>query len=226
MPLDAERVETVTVDSYGTLVDPSAAADAVARHVDDPEPVLAQWRAKYLSYVMIANDVDDYRPFDELIAAGLDYVLDAHGVDVTGEERADILATYDSLDPFEDVRPALERLAASYDVYVLSMGTPSMLESMLASADIGAFVEDAISVDEIKTFKPEPAVYRHGAVRTGTPIERIAHVTGPTFDVRGAMHAGMQGVWVNRTGEPWDGWYPDPDLAADTLHDVADALGA
>ena len=122
------------------------------------------------------------------------------------------------------MRGGLARLSADLDVYVLSMGTPEMLEKMLDGCGIEKYVEDAISVDEIRTFKPEPAVYEHGAQRTDTPIENVAHVAGPSFDVRGAMHSGMQGVWVDRTGEPWDPWFPRPDLAVASLHDLADAL--
>ncbi|MFC6989876.1 haloacid dehalogenase type II [Haloplanus sp. GCM10025708] len=226
MPFHPGRVETITVDSYGTLVDPSASEDAVAEHTDDPAAVLAAWRSNYLSYVMIANDVDDYRPFDELIEAGLEQALEAHGVTTTRAERAEILATFDELDPFDDVADGLARLADAYDVYVLSMGTPEMLDTLLAHADLDGVVEDAISVHEIRTFKPEAAVYRHGAARTGTPIENVAHVAGPAFDVRGAMHAGMQGVWIDRTGDPWEPWFPDPDYAISTFHELADALDA
>ncbi len=224
MSFEPAQVETVTVDSYGTLVDPGAAERAVAAYTDDPDPLLAHWRAKYLSYVMIANDVDDYRPFDELIGAALEQALGAFDIETTAAEREEILAAYDDLDPFDDVRDGLARIAAEYDVYVLSMGTPEMLDLLVGTADIEAYVEDTISVHEIRTYKPEAAVYRHAAARTGTPIEHVAHVAGPTFDVRGAMAAGMQGVWVDRTGEPWDPWFPDPDLAVDTLADVADAL--
>jgi len=106
------------------------------------------------------------------------------------------------------------------------MGTPEMLENMLHSAEIEEYVEDAISVDEIETFKPEPAVYQHGAARTGTPIENVVHVAGPTFDIRGAMAAGMQGVWIDRTGEPWDPWFPEPDAAIGTFDDLVDLLDA
>jgi 2-haloacid dehalogenase len=224
MSLQPSRVETVTVDSYGTLVDPSAAVRAVSGYVEDPGRLLAHWRAKYLSYVMIANDVDDYRPFDELIGAALQQALGAHGVETTAAEREEILSVYDDLDPYDDVRAGLERLARARDVYVLSMGTPEMLEKMLEGADIEEYITDAISVHEIRTFKPEAAVYRHAAARTGTPIENIAHVAGPTFDVRGAIAAGMQGVWIDRTGEPWDPWFPDPDLRVEAFHELADRL--
>lgn len=214
----------MTVDSYGTLVDPDAAGGALAAYADDPERIAAQWRSTYLSYVMIVDAVDDYRPFDELIEAALEQVLGANGVETTAAERAEIMAVYDELDPFADVRDGLAAVAENHDVYVLSMGTPAMLESLLDQVGLGEVVEDAISVDEIRRYKPHAAVYRHAAARTGTPIDEIAHVAGPSFDVRGAMAAGMQGVWIDRAGEPWDPCFPDPDLRIDTFHDLVGAL--
>ena len=100
-----------------------------------------------------------------------------------------------------------------------------MLESMVAAADIEDVVADLISADEIRTFKPDVEIYRHAAARTGTPIESIAHVAGPTFDVQGAMHAGMQGVWINRTDGPWDPYAEQPDLTVETFSDLAAELG-
>jgi len=224
MSFQPEKVETVTVDSYGTLVDPSAADRAVSKYIDDPDPLLSHWRAKYLSYVMIANELDDYRPFDELIGAGLEQALGTFDIETTQAERDEILSVYDELDPFDDVRSGLAAVAEEYDVYVLSMGTPDMLDAMIEYADLGDIIEDAISVHEIRTFKPAAEVYQHGAGRTGTPIDRIVHVAGPTFDVRGAMSAGMQGIWINRTNDPWEPWFPDPDLTIETFDTLADAL--
>ena len=224
MPFDPTRIETVTVDSYGTLVDPDAAGGALAAYADDPELVAAQWRARSLSYVMIVDAVNDYRPFDELIEAALEQVLGAHDLETTADERAEIMAVYDDLDPFADVRDGLAALAETHEISVLSMGTPEMLESLLEQVGIGDVVEEVISVHEIRRYKPNAAVYRHGATRTGTPIEKVAHVAGPSFDVRGAMAAGMQGVWIDRAGEPWDPCFPDPDLRIDSFHDLVDAL--
>jgi 2-haloacid dehalogenase len=138
-----------------------------------------------------------------------------------------VLATYHDLEPYPDVREGLERLtAAGYDVYVLSNGNPEMLASMVESAGIGDLLADTISADEVERFKPDPAVYRHGAARTGTPIDRVLHVAGPSFDVLGAMHAGMQAAWLDRGDVPWEDFAGrDPDLRAGTLGDVADALG-
>lgn len=224
MSVQASKVETITVDSYGTLVDPSAAEHAITEYTDNPDPFLSHWRAKYLSYVMIANDVNDYRPFDELIGAALEQALGTYNIETTPVEREEILSVYDKLDPFDDVRSGLAQLSEKYDIYVLSMGTPSMLETLIENTGIDELIEDTISVHEIQTYKPESAVYQHGAARTGTPIQNIIHVAGPTFDVRGAMAAGMQGAWINRTGEPWDPWFPKPDIAIETFDELAEAL--
>jgi len=227
MTLDADRVRTVTFDSYSTLVDVDAAERALADRVEDPEPVSRLWRSRSLAYTFVANQTDAYQPFYEMNRDALGYALDAHGVDVSTEERDAILAVYHELDVFDDVRDAIERLReAGYDCYVVSNGNPEMLASMVKHADIGDIIEDTVSADEVRTFKPAAELYRHAAARTGTPIDRIAHATAGWFDVLGARHAGMQGVWVDRKNTPWEPFGGDPDLTVRTLHELADALGA
>jgi len=227
MSFDPERVTTVTFDSYSTLVDVDAAERALADRVADPEPVSRLWRSRSLAYTFVAGQLDAYQPFYEMNRDALQYALDAHGADVTPEERDGILAVYHELDVFEDVRDGLERLTeAGYDCYVVSNGNPEMLDSMVAHADIGDLVADAVSADEIETFKPAADLYRHAAGRTGTPIDEVAHATAGWFDVLGAIHAGMQGVRVNRKNSPWETFGGDADLAVSDFHELADELNA
>jgi len=226
MPFDPDRVTTLTFDSYSTIVDVEAAETALADRVSDPEPVSRLWRSRSLAYTFLANQIDAYKPFYELNRDALQFALDAHGVDVSTEERDEILAVYHELDVFDDVRDGMNKLYdAGYDLYVVSNGNPEMLESMVDFAGIGGLLEDTVSADEIATFKPNAEIYRHAAARTGTPIDRIVHVAGPTFDVQGAMAAGMQGAWLDRGNDPWGTFDGDPDLAIETFHDLADAMG-
>ncbi len=225
MSFDPDRVRTVTFDSYSTLVDVDAAESALADRVSNPEPVSKLWRARSIEYTFVANHLDAYQPFYEMNRDALQYALDAHGVDLSREERDEILAVYHELDVFADVRSGIERLReAGYDCYVVSNGNPEMLASMIDHADIGDLVADTISADEVRTFKPAAEIYRHAAARTGTPIDAIAHVTAGWFDVQGAKHAGMQGVWVDRKGSPWEPFGSDPDLIVESLHELADTL--
>ncbi|MDS0277018.1 haloacid dehalogenase type II [Halomicroarcula sp. S1AR25-4] len=225
MTFDPGRVTTLTFDSYSTIVDVEAAEKALSERVPDPQPVSRLWRSRSLAYTFIANAVDAYKPFYEMNRDALQYALDAHGVDISTEDRDEILAVYHELDVFDDVREGMNRLYdAGYDLYVVSNGNPEMLDSMVDHAGIGGLVEDTVSADEIGTFKPDAELYRHAAARTGTPIDEIAHVTAGYFDVYGAMHAGMQGVWVNRDDGPWDAFAGDPDLTIGSFHDLVDEL--
>ncbi len=226
MTFDADAVQTITFDSYSTLVDVDAAEQALAARVDDPEPVSKLWRSRSIEYTLVSNHIDAYQTFYEMNRDALDYALDAHGVSISVAEREDILSVYHELDVFDDVREGMERLAdGGYDLYVVSNGNPEMLESMVSHADIGHLLEDTISADEVETFKPSAEIYRHAASRTGTPIEEIAHAAALWFDVQGAQHAGMQGIWMNRGDDPWEQFDGQPSLTVETIHDIAEELG-
>jgi 2-haloacid dehalogenase len=225
MAFDPGVVSTVTFDSYSTLVDVDAAEAALADRVDNPESVSKLWRTRSLQYTFVANYTDAYKPFYEINRDALQYALDSHGVALDSEERDSILAVYHELDVFDDVRDAIERLTdAGYPCYVVSNGNPEMLDSMIEHADLTALIEDTVSADEVHTFKPAAEIYRHAAGRTGTPIEEIAHVTAGWYDVLGARHAGMQGVWVNRSDDTWEPFGDTPDLTVRDIHRLADEL--
>ncbi|MFB6130291.1 MAG: haloacid dehalogenase type II [Salinigranum sp.] len=229
MSFDSERVETVTFDSYSTVVDVDAAERALEAAIEgaDPERVSTLWRSRSLMYAMVGNFVGVYRPFYELNRAALGYALDAHDCDVAPAEREEILAVYHELDVFDDVREGMARLVeAGYDCYVVSNGDPEMLDSMVAHAGVDDLLAGVVSADEVRTYKPAAEFYRHAAARTGTPIDRVVHVSAAWWDVLGAQHAGMQSAWVDRKDTPPEPFGPAPDLTVETFFDLADRLDA
>lgn len=226
MSFEPERVTTITFDSYSTLVDVDAAEQALADRVGNPEPISKLWRSRSLAYTFVANQTDAYQPFYEMNRDALQYALDAFEVEIPPEERDEILAVYHELDVFDDVRDGIERLRdAGYDCFVVSNGNPEMLASMIEHARIDDLIDDTISADEIETFKPAAELYRHAAARTGTPIDEITHVTAGWFDVMGAQHAGMQGVWANRKSMPWEPFDGSPYMTVETFYELASELG-
>ncbi len=226
-------IRTVTVDSYTTLVDVDSQEPVLADRVDgldDPGSVSRTWRSRAIQYTMIANDIEAYRPFSELLGLALEYALESHGYDVDEADRRAIrTAVYeDRLAVFEDVRPGIERLVeAGYPVYILSNGDPGMLEHLIDAARLDGIVEDAISADEVQTYKPAAGIYEHAADRTGTAIGDILHVSGGSMrDVWGAKHAGMQSAWLNRPEKsfPAESLGPAPDLTVESFNELADRL--
>lgn len=231
--VDLDHVETVTFDSYTTLVDVYSQADALVENVDGiehPEFVSRVWRARNMMYTVLANDIDAYRPFYEIQGLSLNFALESFGYDVSKDVRDKIRRTVykDRLAVFDDVKPAMERIGdLGYDQYVISNGDPDMLDHMIEQADISDVIEDTISADEVETFKPKLEIYRHSAERAGTPIKDILHVSGGTMrDVWGAKNAGMQTAWLNREEKhyPREHLGLDPDMTIATIRELADEL--
>jgi 2-haloacid dehalogenase len=226
---DADRVEAVMFDSFGTLVDTGSAARVLEDIVDDPDAVARRWRGNALTYSLVANDLDQYETYFELHRLGLRDALLAEGVDLDDDRLRELNEVYYDLDPVEGAAAGVERLAeAGYKPSVCSNGDPEMLTGLAESAGIADSVAELVSADEIRTLKPARELYEHAAERVGADPERIAHVTAHWVDVQGGMNAGMQGVHLKRegTGGEWPSFGPGPTLTVDSFDALCDLLDA
>ena len=124
------------------------------------------------------------------------------------------MKAYDSLSTFPDVTPTLQALAKESGVtaVVFSNGTQTMVtNSVKSSPDLGphaSVFKDIVTVEEVKRFKPAPAVYYHLAEKVGKSKTKEAMgemwlVSGNPFDVVGARSTGLQAAWVDRAGNGW-----------------------
>lgn len=225
MSFDPDCVETVTVDSYGTLVNPSSIQRTLGNYVDNPELVAAQWFSRGLLNKLVSNAIDAYQPFEVLSRDSLEYALQQNGIHLGEAEKDEILASYDELDIYDGVDRGIRDIVnLGYDVYVVSNGSPRMLDKLVSRTNIDDVVSGTVSAHEVKTYKPDPKIYRHAAARTGTPIDEVVHVSGPYFDVLGAMHAGMQGCWINYGDSPRDTFAGGPDIEVSSFPEFADLL--
>lgn len=222
MPIEIDRVETITFDSFTTIVDVWASTtQRLSKYVDDPSSIAKLWRNRAVDYRMVSNYTETYETYTETTRDALEYSLAAHGVDLPSDQIDELANVFYDLDVFDDVRASMEQLSElGYDMYIVSNGDPSILDAMVSEADIGDLLEDTISADEIETYKPDEAIYRHASDRTGTPIEEILHVATPWYDVYGANQSGMQTAWVNRKNRPWEKFDGEPDLTVGSLEEL------
>jgi 2-haloacid dehalogenase len=195
-------------DAYGTLFDVHA---AIARHRDaagpDADRFSEIWRTKQLEYAWMLSAARHYVDFWTLTERALDYAFTRFpSVDRT--LRATLLDAYFKLDAFPDARAALSALhARGVKTAILSNGNPRMLESAVAAAGIGADLDAVLSVDTIRIYKPQPAVYAMVTDAFRIVPADVAFVSSNRWDVMGATAFGFKCVWVNRANLPDE--YPE-----------------
>ena len=209
------------------LVDPlaiSAELERVLPH-DDAQLLARAWRDKQLEYSFRLTVMQRYQDFGWVTERSLEFALLERGLSMSPSERADALARYDALDPFPDVIPGLEMLAAmGHETVLFSNGSPSMLNACLANSGLRGHLPQVISVDAVRAFKPHPAAYRVAAREVDRPIDETRLVSCNPFDVVGAATAGTRTAWINRPGGPFDTIGAPPDVTVSSLTELASAL--
>jgi len=190
-------------DAYGTLFDVHA---AIARHRDaagpDADRFSEIWRAKQLEYAWMLSAAGHYVDFWTLTERALDYAF-ARVPSVDRALRAALLDVYFMLDAFPDARAALTALhAKGLKTAILSNGNPCMLSGAVEAAGIAADLDAVLSVDAIRLYKPNAAVYAMVTGAFGIAPAEVVFVSSNRWDVMGATAFGFRGVWVNRANMP------------------------
>jgi 2-haloacid dehalogenase len=209
-------------DAYGTLFDVGSLADACAGVTPDPARLVNLWRAKQLEYSFLRALMGPaaYVDFWQVTSGALDFALEQLGLTLSSSERTHALESWLRVRPYPEVAAALERLASAGRVCViLSNGSPSMLQAAVSGASLSGCFQAVLSVDAVRTYKPDPRVYQLAVDQLGRPAEELLFVSSNGWDAAGARAFGYRVAWVNRAGAPTErlGFPPDltmPDLSA------------
>jgi 2-haloacid dehalogenase len=211
-------------DAYGTLFDVHSVVEAGRTITDDPQQLSALWRQKQLEYTWLRSLMGRYEDFWAVTDAALAFACRRLGLRADAAARQRLMNAYLELDAFAEVPPVIARLR-DRPCAILSNGSPRMLAAVVAHNHLDAHFRAVVSVDEVRTFKPHPAVYALGAARLGLARESIAFVSSNGWDVAGAKAFGFRVVWVNRQGAPLEELGVVPDLEVRDLEALAQALG-
>jgi 2-haloacid dehalogenase len=216
----ATRPSAVTVDVVETLV----SLDGVAAVLDElgvGVHALDRLFTRLLrdGFALAASGA--FRPFRDVADGALAAVAPV----LTARQRAEVLAAFARLDAHPDALPALERLRrAGVPVATLTNGAAATVTALLQRAGFDALVDRVITIDEVQTWKPAPAPYRHAADVMGVAPGRLAHVAVHGWDVHGAHRAGLVTGWASRLEGTFPAVFDPPDVTGADLLEVADGL--
>jgi len=170
--------------------------------------------------------MQNYENFAVCTRDALDYTCARFGVDFTSAEKQALLDIYRELPAFDDVRDALSDLAGrGCRLYAFSNGSAEAVETLLSAAGIRERFLGVVSCDDIRSFKPNPAVYAHFLRKSQASGSEAWLISGNPFDVIGAISAGMRGAWVRRSADAvFDPWGIEPTVTVTSINELADAI--
>jgi len=220
---------TIAFDVYGTLIDTHGVVVALERHVGDRAAEFsAAWRDKQLEYSFRRGLMQNYANFAVCTANALDYTVASLGTPLDDDAKAELMGAYRVLPAFDDVVVGLGRARdAGFRLYAFSNGSAEAVAALLDHAGLSDFFVDVVSVDEVKSFKPNPGVYSHFLRRAGAVGASAWLVSSNPFDVIGAISSGLRAAWVRRSpGALFDPWGIEPTVTVTSLADLATEVSA
>lgn len=219
--------KVLAFDVYGTLIDTQGVVMQLTEMVGQPAVAFAKtWREKQLEYSFRRGLMQNYQPFSVCTAQALDYTCRVFNILLTDQQKQQLLEGYKTLPAFADAASALTALKRDgHRLFAFSNGAYDAVEQLLTSAHIRDLFDGVISVDDLKSFKPNPGVYSHFLRETASTSDRAWLISGNPFDVIGAVSFGMSAAWVKRTPEAvFDPWGIEPTLTVSGLDELSPRL--
>ena len=219
--------DTIAFDVYGTLIDPLGIVTRLADIVGEEAPQAAQlWRDKQIEYLFRRGLMGAYEDFTVCTRQALEFVCQRMQLTIADADRESLMAQYRKLPAYPDIHAAMRSMrGAGCRMYAFSNGEPAELEALLDHAGLAATLDGIVSVHEVRSFKPDPRVYRHFLDQTNSLAANTWLVSGNAFDVIGAQACGWKTAWLRRnTAAVFDPWNLRPTVTIRQIGELFPAL--
>ncbi|WP_037305484.1 haloacid dehalogenase type II [Amycolatopsis orientalis] len=220
-------IDALVFDVLGTLVDEPAGIRAAIAEVApraEPDELVALWQGHIATEQRrIVGGDRAFAASDVLDREAARLVAEASRGELSQKDRKALATAGQRLPPWPDTVEGLARLAEHHPLIGLSNACRSTL--LRINANAGLRWHQALSAEEARTYKPDPAVYELAVKVSGAPPDRLLMVAAHAWDLRGAQRVGLRTAYVARpVGDP-----PSPadhfDFHAENLLDLAAQLG-
>jgi 2-haloacid dehalogenase len=214
-------------DVNETLIDIDAMTPLFTQIFGDPQ-AMREWFGQLVMYSMTTAMSHRYIDFFMLGQAVLQMLADIHGVRITDQDQHRVKEEMLTMPAHADVADALSKLRDNGFRLVTLTNSPPNPEgrSPLEHAGLGGFFDRQFSVDACRTYKPDPAVYRHVCQELAVTPPECMMVAAHVWDTIGAQSVGFSAALVTRPGNApllADG-LPQPNLVVGDLHQLAQQL--
>lgn len=218
---------TLGFDIYGTLIDPHGVTLKLGELIGYRAAEFSlTWRTKQLEYTFRRGLMRNYENFPVCTRNALDYADQVFKTNLDEDSKQSLMQAYRVLPAYDDVPEALAKIrAAGFRMYGFSNGVAEAVAGLLEHAGIAEYFDGVVSVDDVKTYKPNPDVYRHFVESTGSDKANAWLVSSNPFDVQGAISYGMQAAWLHRFPDVvFDPWGIEPTIVMQDLSEIVEVI--
>lgn len=186
-------------NAYGAILDTYLPFEEYKDQLGENALVIYKlWRSKRLQYSSQLSLMNRFTNYDLIRKYALEFACEVYGMK-DEDVKMKILEAHSKLDCYPDVKEVLKTLKdAGKITAVLSNDTPQVLSAALKNAGVDNLLDGIYSTEQIKTYKPSPAVYEFVEEQLGLPRNKICFVSSNSWDIAGAASYGFNSVWINR----------------------------
>ena len=219
-----KNIKAIIFDAYGTLFDVNSAAEKCKDKIGNKwESFTNYWRTTQLEYTWLRSLMNRHKDFWQVTEDSLDKSMQAFKID--SSMRNELLDLYKVLSTFPEVKEVLNKLKKkNYKLAILSNGTPSLLKELVKSNNLDNIFDDIFSIEEVKTYKPDPKVYNIPIKKYQIQKSEVAYLSANTWDVSAGGNYGFNPVWVNRNNSIFDNLDYVPKYQIENLSKLIEIL--
>ena len=211
-------------DVNETLLD-LGALDPHFERIFGDAAVRQAWFGQFLASWLTLTVIGDYWAFGTISGTALEMVAERQGVNLSDEDKQQILNGMQELPPHPEVDESLSRLReAGIRLAALTNSTQQVADAQIKNAGLQGHFEQVLSADTVKRLKPAPEPYRMAADSLGVELGEVRLVAAHAWDVAGAIRAGCAAAFVARPGMVLNPLVERPDVVGADLREVADQI--
>ena len=231
--IDFDRIDALTFDCYGTLIDWEAGISTGLRAILEPRGVKPTDDELLEAFAReeAAVEAGPYVRYREVLARAARGVAAGSGVTPTDAELAAFGGSVGDWPAFDDSADALRRLAGRFRLGVITNCDDDLFAA--SNRRLGVTFDWIITAQQVGSYKPSHRNFDVAFAVIDVPRQRILHVAQSLFhDHVPAQARGLATAWIDRRHDkPGSGATPaaapvTPDITAPDMRSFADlALG-
>jgi 2-haloacid dehalogenase len=238
MPMYFHNIKVLAFDVFGTVVDWRSSVIAEGERLGKAKGLQIDWaafadawRSIYRPYMdRVQNGELPWTKLDDLHRQMLEATLKKFDINTLSEdEKVHFNRVWHRLSTWPDSVPGLQSLKSRFVITTLSNGNISLLTNMAKHA--GLPWDCILSAENVRRYKPEPAVYLLVPQLFDLQPEQVMMVAAHEHDLQSARTHGLRTAYVHRPMERGPGKaVPIPpkescDIVANDFIDLAKQLG-